>query len=113
MNLNEYQREALKTQNKDIVEPYRRLEEGIMGMNSESGEALDILKKFLFQGHGLDIYNLEQELGDVLWYLAITAHELGVDLETIARININKLRKRYPNGFTYEDSLKRIDTEKD
>lgn len=113
MNLNEYQREAMKTQNRGILEPYRRLEEGLMGMNSESGEALDILKKFLFQGHELDVYKLEHELGDVLWYLAITANALGIDLETIARMNINKLRKRYPNGFTYEDSLKRIDTEKD
>lgn len=49
MNLNEYQREALKTQNKAILEPYRRLEEGIMGMNSESGEALDILKNSSFK----------------------------------------------------------------
>mgnify|MGYP000234257947 CR=1 FL=1 len=106
MTINEYQKEALRTLNKTLT-PYERIEDGLMGLNGEAGEAIDILKKHLFQGHDLDKEHLAKELGDVAWYLAITADALGYDLETIFRMNINKLRSRYPAGFESELSLKR------
>lgn len=84
-----------------------RLLEGIMGLNGESGEASDILKKFLFQGHELDREHVAKELGDVAWYLALAADAIGYDLETILQKNIDKLTDRYPNGFESDKSVNR------
>lgn len=51
--------------------------------------------------------HLAKELGDVAWYLAVTAHAIGYDLETVLQMNVDKLRNRYPNGFEKERSLHR------
>lgn len=64
-------------------------------------------KKYRFQGHELDKAHLAKELGDVAWYLAVTAHAIGYDLETVLQMNVDKLRNRYPNGFEKERSLHR------
>ena len=98
MTINEYQKEALRTLNKSLTSS-EIVEEGLMGLNGEAGEAIDILKKHLFQGHSLNTEHLAKELGDIAWYLAITANALGYDLETILQMNIEKLEKRYPDGF--------------
>lgn len=103
---NEYQRLAMKTLNpaldrKDV------LINGVMGLCGESGEAIDIVKKWLAQGHELDKEGLKKELGDIAWYLAETAYALGVPLEEVLRGNIEKLQKRYPEGFEKERSIKR------
>lgn len=71
------------------------------------GECIDILKKHLYQGHAFDSEHMAKELGDVAWYLAISAEAIGYDLETIFQMNIDKLRARYPNGFDAEHSLHR------
>lgn len=84
-----------------------RLINGLMGLNGEAGEAIDILKKHLFQGHDLDREHLAKELGDVAWYLAVSADALGYSLEQILQMNIDKLRARYPDGFEAERSLHR------
>lgn len=104
MTINEYQKEALRTEsgmhhNGDKVD---RLLNGLMGLNGEAGEAIDLLKKHFYQGHELDEKHIAKELGDVAWYIAISADAIGYDLETILQMNVDKLRKRYPNGF--EDS---------
>lgn len=78
-----------------------------MGLNGEAGEALDILKKILFQGHGIDRNHIALELGDIAWYLALSADAIGYDLETIMSMNIEKLKARYPNGFETERSVNR------
>lgn len=80
---------------------------GVMGLNGESGECIDILKKALFQGHGLDAEHLAEELGDVAWYLAVSAQALGYTLEEIMQMNVEKLRRRYPDGFSAERSTNR------
>ncbi len=84
-----------------------RLMNGLMGLNGEAGEAIDILKKHLFQNHGLDRAHLAKELGDVAWYLAISADALGYTLEEILQTNVEKLRARYPDGFDSERSTHR------
>ena len=86
---------------------YARILQGLMGLNGEAGECIDILKKVLFQGHDLDKERLAGELGDVAWYLAVSADAIGYDLETIFKKNIEKLNKRYPNGFDAEKSVHR------
>ena len=105
MTINEYQKECLRTEPPDAkISNATRLENGLMGLNGEAGEAIDILKKYLFQGHELDREHLAKELGDVAWYLAVSADALGYDLETIFQMNVDKLRHRYPNGFDKERS---------
>lgn len=78
-----------------------------MGLNGEAGEAIDILKKHLYQGHELDREHLAKELGDVAWYLAVTADALGYTLEDILQMNVQKLRARYPDGFDSDRSVHR------
>lgn len=108
MTINEYQTEALRTAagmnhpNNDVI-----LLNGVMGLAGESGECVDMMKKHLFQGHELDKEHMVKELGDVAWYIALSAYAMGYDLETILQMNVDKLRKRYPNGFEAERSLHR------
>ena len=70
-------------------------------------EAIDIVKKHLAQGHELDKEKLIKELGDIAWYLAETAYALDVSLEEVLSLNIEKLKKRYPEGFDSEKSINR------
>ncbi len=86
-----------------------RLINGLMGLNGEAGEAIDILKKHLFQGHDLDREHLAKELGDVAWYLAVSADALGYSLEKVMQMNLDKLCARYPDGFETERSANRKD----
>ena len=108
MNVNEYQKLAMTTLNpalnkKDV------LINGVMGLCGESGEAIDIVKKWLAQGHELDKEKLAKELGDICWYLAETATALDLSLEDILAANIEKLKKRYPEGFNAERSIHRTE----
>ena len=110
--MNEYQKLAMRTDsfNYDESNPQSlRLLNGLMGLNGEAGEAIDIYKKAMFQGHDIDIEEIIEELGDVLWYIALSADAISVSLDEIARLNIAKLRKRYPEGFSTEDSIERRD----
>ena len=106
MTINEYQQLALRTLNPDL-EDRDVLINGVMGLCGEAGEAIDLVKKHLAQGHALDREALIDELGDVAWYLAETAHALDCDLETVLARNIEKLKERYPEGFEAEKSLNR------
>ena len=106
MTINEYQQLAMTTLNPALSEK-DVLINGVMGLCGESGEAIDIVKKWLAQGHELDKEKLAKELGDICWYLAETATALGLSLEDIMAANIEKLRKRYPEGFDAARSLYR------
>lgn len=107
LTFNQYQKHALRTANTDILDKDKLLVNGAMGLNGESGEVIDIVKKHLFQGHDLDRDKLINELGDVAWYLAVSAHALGVTLEYICQKNVEKLLKRYPEGFSADASINR------
>lgn len=107
MNVNEYQALAMTTLNpalskKDI------LINSVMGLCGESGEAIDIVKKWMAQGHALDKAHLIKELGDIAWYLAEAATALDVSLEDILEANIIKLKQRYPEGFESKKSQIRL-----
>ena len=106
MKANEYQKLAMTTLNPELSKK-DVLINGVMGLCGEAGEVIDIVKKHLAQGHELDREGLIKELGDVAWYLAETAYALDVDLETVLEGNINKLKKRYPEGFAAERSVNR------
>jgi len=102
----EYQKEALRTE-AGMDKTYPRIFNGLMGLNGEAGECVDILKKHAFQGHELDKEHLAEELGDVAWYLAVSADAIGYKLSDILGKNVDKLRKRYPDGFDSERSKNR------
>lgn len=106
MTANEYQQLAMVTLN-PALDKKDVLINGVMGLCGESGEAIDIVKKWLAQGHELDKEKLAKELGDIAWYLAETAYALDIPLEDILRGNIEKLAKRYPEGFSAYRSINR------
>lgn len=110
MDVNEYQDLAMRTLNPDL-DCKDVLINSVMGLCGEAGEAIDIVKKWLAQGHELDKAHLLKELGDVAWYLAEAATALDVSLEQILQANIDKLKKRYPEGFEKERSALRSDTD--
>ena len=106
MTGNEYQKLAMVTLN-PALSKQEILCNGVMGLCGESGEAIDIVKKHLHQGHPLDKEKLIKELGDIAWYLAETAYALDVSLDDVLQANIQKLRSRYPEGFATEKSIHR------
>lgn len=108
MTINEYQTEALRTAaGMNHADNNELLVNGVMGLCGETGECVDMVKKYRFQGHDLDVTHLAKELGDCAWYLAVTAYAIGFDLEKIFQMNVDKLRKRYPDGFDAERSRHR------
>lgn len=84
-----------------------RLLHACMGMQTESAEFTDMMKKHIFYGKPFDGKNAIEEIGDLMWYIGIACDELGISLNEIFQMNIEKLAKRYPNKFTEEDAIHR------
>jgi NTP pyrophosphatase (non-canonical NTP hydrolase) len=99
MDINHYQFEASTTAN---YPREKGMEYTILGLNGEAGEVADKYKKIIRDKESVIIYKdtqeLAKELGDVLWYVAMLAKELGYSLEDIAQMNIDKLRSRQERG---------------
>ena len=106
--LNEYQQLAGRTAKKDM-EFQMALMEAALGCTGEAGEIADEVKKVVFHGHELNKEKLLKEAGDKLWYIARLCTVLGVTLEEVATMNIDKLMKRYKDGFSQEASVARVD----
>ena len=111
MTINEYQAAALRRAQTDKLSIGDLLLNSALGLCGESGEVADIVKKFRFQGHDLDFEHIAKELGDVAWYLAVGAYAIGLDLESIFRMNKEKLKARYPDGFSVDRSLHRAEND--
>ena len=106
MDAKEYQELAMKTLNPNISKE-DLLVNAAMGLCGEAGEVIDLLKKKMFQGHDLDKEKLVLELGDIAWYLAEAATALDITLDEILEKNIEKLKKRFPDGFDENKSINR------
>ena len=91
---------VLQQNHKDVQ--WSRLMTSAIGMLAESGEFTEIMKKIFFQGKEMteeNRFHMKRELGDVLWYWIQGCIALGYSPEEVMQENINKLEKRYPNGF--------------
>lgn len=102
MKLNKYQADAVSTAGKRLLSCLA------LGVSGEAGEVADEVKKVVYHGHELDHMKLAKELGDVLWYIAVMSEEIGFTLEEVATINLEKLKARYPNGFSSEKRILNI-----
>jgi NTP pyrophosphatase (non-canonical NTP hydrolase) len=108
MKSREYIAAAVRTESRDFEvigerlqsERNQRLLHAGIGLATESGEFLDALKKHVFYGRELDTVNMVEEIGDLFWYCAIIADELGFDFESAMKTNIDKLRARYGEKFS-------------
>jgi len=110
-DFDKYQELALRTASPISTETeLAMLTSAALGLSGESGEIADHVKKIVYHGHPLDDDTrdkIAKEIGDILWYCAMGSRGIGIDLGEIARMNVEKLRKRYPSGFSTEESLHR------
>lgn len=101
MNMNDYQKQALTTVISSNDE-FKDVLHWVLGLNGEAGEAAEKVKKIIRDKQGKisddDRKELAKELGDVLWYLAVFAHDLGFSLEEVAQHNLDKLKSRQDRG---------------
>lgn len=108
MTFNEYQLLAARTRSKLYpADSTTALAVNAMGLCGEAGEVAEMIKKYVGHGHRLDQEKVSKELGDILWYVAEMATRIGVPLEGVASLNIQKLKERYPEGFSTELSINR------
>jgi NTP pyrophosphatase (non-canonical NTP hydrolase) len=84
-----------------------------VGMSGETGEVIDLLKKTMMYDKPLDEFKLKSEIGDVLWYMANMLDALGSSFEEVMQMNVDKLAKRYQNGFTEAEAINRRDVAND
>ena len=105
MNFDEYQEKAKRTDSQDSNDD--ALMCAALGIAGEAGEIADYIKKYKEQGHPLLAGKIAEEMGDLLWYVAKLSGLISISLEAIAQHNVIKLQRRYPNGFSVEDSVNR------
>jgi NTP pyrophosphatase (non-canonical NTP hydrolase) len=99
MTLDDYQAAATRTINTRLSDS-ERLMDAAAGLSEEAGEILGAVRKHVYQSRALDVKELESELGDALWCLAIAARSAGLTLGDVARANVAKLERRYPHGYS-------------
>ena len=105
MTLNEYQKLAARTMNKNLNKEETQLH-GVFGLGAEAGEVQSIFQK-VYQGHKIKTEDLKKELGDVMWMVAEICTVNNWTMNEIGLMNIHKLMARYPDGFSAERSINR------
>lgn len=109
LSMNEYQHKAARTINNSLTEEQMRAH-ALHGLVGEVGEIHSIFQKEL-QGHTIDRDKIRKEIGDLLWFVAELCTVYNWSLDAVALLNIAKLEKRYPEGFSEERSIHREGTE--
>lgn len=113
MNNFEYVQAAVRTESVDFEQIRERLFNqrdirilhALMGLTTEIGEAMDAMKKYVFYGKPLDFINMQEEAGDLFWYMALLADACGFAFDTTMERNIAKLKARYPDRFNEKEAL--------
>lgn len=105
MRMNEYQDLAARTINTNL-DSWQMSFHALHGMVGEIGEIHSLYQK-TYQGHEMKSAHIKKELGDLLWFVAEYCTAMGWDLDDVARMNIDKLKARYPEGFDADKSLHR------
>ncbi|MEN8174102.1 MAG: nucleoside triphosphate pyrophosphohydrolase family protein [Chloroflexota bacterium] len=106
LTLDQYQELASRTAGAG-GDGQRRMIIAALGLAGEAGEFANLVKKLTAHGHEIPSEELADELGDVLWYLAEAASAINNSLGEIAEQNVDKLRQRYPEGFSSTRSINR------
>lgn len=109
MTLTEYQLQAARTAKRGDFE--FDLIHVALGATGEAGELADAIKRFAIYRHGLDGQHVLEELGDLLWFVALGCTVMGVTLDEVAEANIAKLRRRYPDRYSDALAAARLDKE--
>lgn len=112
MNASDYQQLSTRTLNGLQMEPtpdQLQLANMALGLAGEAGEVADAIKKHVFHGHDLDMMAVGKELGDLIWYIAAICTILDLSLGGVMQANIEKLRRRYPDGFSVAASVNRVE----
>lgn len=86
-----------------------RLIHSVLGIAGEAGELTDAVKKHILYNKPLDVVNVKEECGDLLWYMALILDQVGSSFEEVMQMNHDKLEKRYPGGFTEKLAQERLD----
>ena len=102
----EFENLSKRTINENLT-PEQQISNAIFGLHGELGEVTDLIKKQLYQGHKISYDKLNEEVGDMLFYLAWLVRLYDMDFEKILQDNVDKLKKRYPEGFDSEKSINR------
>jgi NTP pyrophosphatase (non-canonical NTP hydrolase) len=100
-------KDAIRTESAAYFQQDPRVVHAAMGLVTESAELMDALKKATFYGRELDVTNIKEEAGDILWYLAILFDALGTDFEAEQSRVIAKLKARFPDKFTEKEAFTR------
>lgn len=108
MNFNEYQELAGRTE-KPLPTEIERLVHAALGLSTEVGEFTTPIKAAAIYGKPMDLTNIQEELGDILWYVALAANAIGWSLNSIARQNIEKLKVRFPDAYSDAAAQARAD----
>lgn len=113
MNGSDYQKLAARTllskPNRGYSPEETMMVWNALGLVGEAGEVGELVEKGVFHDHGVDRELLKKELGDCLWYVAALCTTAGISLDEVMQANIEKLKKRYPDGFIEHASLQRVD----
>lgn len=111
MTPNEYQELAMRTNDRNASFRLRQAQvdnteydvggifNACLGLSGEVGEFNDMIKKWVFHEKELDVEHLKKECGDILWYIAMMCHSFNWNMEEIMKMNVDKLKSRYPDGF--------------
>lgn len=106
MTGNEYQKLAMRTRNRDLNWNEQTFN-SCLGLSGEVGEYNDLVKKVFFQNHEISYEDLKKELGDILWYVALACEVWNFNFDDVMELNIDKLKRRYPEGFDGNLSINR------
>lgn len=111
IDFNQYIKDSTATEsprrNLNTVDEHFRTLHAVLGISTEAGELLDMLKKTIFYGKEFDRTNLLEECGDLFWYVALLCDANDICLKSVLERNIAKLKARYPEKFTEQAAINR------